>query len=206
MVYTLNQFKVIAENEAVTSKETIINARALCTNIRDIVKANETAKEAYISNLSVLSANIGSIAQGAFGSNNNLWDLSTFIDDNGHKHYEGKMRVGGTQQYLFVDPILANNIPTGEYNITFKVGSFEISTESSKINGELVIQKDENSLDRTRITPTGTYYEHRNYHSHWVQCVTAFGMILSSMLFSLCWHYNELYSVQANRFLSTSPH
>lgn len=160
---TLYRFRVKAFNEAHESEWTAaINATALCTNIRDIVQANETAKQAYIKELSAISANIGTITQGSFGgSQNNLWDLSTFTDPRGTRHYEGKMRVGGTDQYLSVDPVLDGDTPTGEYRITFRVGNFEISSTSSNINGELIIQKNEGSLDRTRITPTGTYHEHR---------------------------------------------
>lgn len=160
---TLYQFRVKGFNEAHESEWTAaINATALCTNIRDIVQANETAKQAYIKELSAISANIGTITQGSFGgSQNNLWDLSTFTDPHGMRHYEGKMRVGGTDQYLSVDPVLDGDMPTGEYRITFRVGNFEISSTSSNINGELVIQKSAASLDRTRITPTGTYHEHR---------------------------------------------
>ncbi|MBO7123184.1 MAG: hypothetical protein J6V90_07900 [Treponema sp.] len=160
---TLYRFRAKAFNEAHESEWTIaINATALCTNIRDIVQANETAKQAYIRELSAISANIGTITQGSFGnSQNNLWDLSTFIDTHGQRHYEGRMRVGGQDQYLAVDPVLDGDTPTGEYRITFRVGNFEISSTSSNINGELIIQKNESSLDRTRITPTGTYHEHR---------------------------------------------
>lgn len=159
---TLYQFRIIAENEAGTSLETVINATALCTNIKDIVAANEDYKQLYITDLSALSANIGAILEGAFGDGANLWDLSTFVDKYGNQHYKGRMYVGGTEQYLHVDPIIRDGIPTGEYSIAFKVGSFEITSEASKINGEFIVQLNETSLDRTRITPQGTYYEHRS--------------------------------------------
>lgn len=155
------QFRVIAENEAGISTATVVNATALCTNMQDIVSANEDFKELYITDLSALSANIGAILEGAFGDGANLWDLSTFTDKYGTRHYKGRMYVGGTEQYLHVDPVIENGVPTGDYTISFKVGSFEITSEASKINGEIIIQVDENSLDRTRITPTGTYHEHR---------------------------------------------
>ena len=158
---TAYQFKIVAENEAGVSEARIINATALCTNIKDIVKANEDYKELYISDLSVLSANIGTISQGALGDGSNLWDLSTFTDDQGTPHYKGRFYAGGVEQYIHVEPVLVNNIPTGEYNITLKVGNFEISPTASSINGTLVIQESETSLDRTRITPHGTYHEHR---------------------------------------------
>lgn len=163
IVDTLYRFKVAARNEAGESGSVVVNATALCTSIRDIVKANETAKKAYISMLSALSANLGNISQGSLtGNDNNKWSLSTFIDDNGIQHYEGEFRAGGRNQYLHIVPILDPlGQVTGEYNIYFKVGNFEISTTASTINGELIVMSSAGSLDRTRITPTGTYYEHR---------------------------------------------
>lgn len=163
IIDTLYRFRIIAVNEAGESEAVEVNATATATNIRDIVKANETTKKAYISMLTALSANLGNITQGSLtGNDNNLWDLSTFIDENGVKHYEGRFRVGGKEQFLKVEPRLdANGNPTGEYDIEFKVGDFEITSTASTVNGEFIVIKDENSLDRTRITPTGTYYEHR---------------------------------------------
>lgn len=158
---TAYQFKIIAENEAGVSVAQTVTVTALCTNIKDIVKANENFKELYISDLSVLSANIGTISQGALGDSSNLWDLSTFTDDQGVSHYKGRFYAGGVEQYIHVDPVLVNGVPTGDYNITLKVGNFEISSTASSINGTLVIQESDSSLDRTRITPHGTYHEHR---------------------------------------------
>lgn len=163
------QFSIVAENEAGISEETVINVTALCTNMQDIVQANEDFKQLYITDLSALSANIGAILEGAFGDGSNLWDLSTFMDKYGVQHYKGRLYVGGTEQYLHVDPVLENGFPTGEYTISFKVGSFEITSEASKVNGEFIVQVDETSLDRTRITPQGTYYEHRStVESAWI--------------------------------------
>lgn len=160
---TVYMFRVSAMNEASTSNWVEVVATAEASSIKDIVKAKETTKEAYISDLSALSANLGNISQGSLtGSDNNKWDLSTFVDDYGRPHYEGEFRVGGSEQYLHVQPVLDEwNMPTGDYNITFKVGSFELSSSASQINGELIIMRDGQSLDRTRITPNGTYFEHR---------------------------------------------
>ncbi len=158
---TLYMFRFSAYTEAEESEAVEKTALTACGEIRDLVKAKETAKEAYITELSTLSANVGTITQGAFGNNNNIWDLSTFRDDKGFQHYEGLFHVGGGSQYLHVDPVLVNGHPTGEYTIAFKVGAFEISADASNINGELIIQYNDKSLDRTRITQTGTFYEHR---------------------------------------------
>lgn len=158
---TAYSFRVICYSEASTSEAVEVTATALCTSIRDIVKANETVKSSYISQLSALSANVGTIFQGAFGRNLNFWDLSTFIDDYNHQHYEGAFRVGGENQYLQVEPIVQNGIIT-DYNIKFVVGSFELSATASNINGELIVQDNNNSLDRTKITPKGTFFQHRD--------------------------------------------
>lgn len=171
IVDTLYRFKVKAISEAFESQPVIKNAIALCSSIRDLVKANETAKEAYFSMLSALSVNLGNISQGSLsGNDNNKWDLSSFTDDKGHLHYEGEFRAGGKKQYIHIEPILdSSGQVTGEYNIYFKVGSFEITSVASTINGDIVVMADNNSLDRTRITPTGTYYEHReSVDSEWI--------------------------------------
>ena len=160
---TVYMFRVAAFNEASESDWVEVVATAEASSIKDIVKAKETVKEAYISDLSALSANLGNISQGSLsGNDNNKWDLSTFVDDFGRNHYEGEFRVGGGEQYLHVQPILdSNNMPTGEYRIDFKAGVFELTATANRINGELVVMTNAQALDRTRITPTGTYFEHR---------------------------------------------
>lgn len=164
---TLYQFRVSAVNEAHESEANSgVFATAVCTSIDDIVKANETAKSAYISELSAITANLGTIRQGSLtGNDRNYWNLSTLIDEKtGEKRWQGAMRVGGDDQYLEVRPIIVNGEISG-YDITFKVGNFEISSTASNINGELVIMKSASALDRTRITPEGTFYEHRETES-----------------------------------------
>ena len=160
---TVYMFRVAAFNDASESEWVEVVATAEASSIKDIVKAKETVKEAYISDLSALSANLGNISQGSLsGNDNNKWDLSTFVDDLGRNHYEGEFRVGGGEQYLHVQPILdSHNMPSGSYRIDFKVGAFEISSLASRINGELIVMSNASALDRTRITPTGTYFEHR---------------------------------------------
>lgn len=185
---TLYQFRITAVNEAHESEANgDVFATALCTSIADIVKANETAKSAYISELSSITANLGTIRQGSMaGNDNNYWNLSTLVDSTtGEKRWQGAMRVGGDDQYLAVVPKITNGEITG-YDISFKVGSFEISSTASNINGELVVMKNSSSLDRTRITPEGTFYEHREtVSSSWVSVseMTTAG-ILTSLIYS----------------------
>lgn len=183
---TLYQFKVSAANEAHESDANdSVFETALCTNIADIVKANETAKSAYITELSSITANLGTIRQGSMaGNDNNFWNLSTNIDEKtGQKRWQGAMRVGGDDQYLEVIPIIING-EIYEYNIKFKVGNFEISSTASNINGEIIVIKDETSLDRTRITPVGTFYEHRETtKSEWfvISQMTTAGIIANAL-------------------------
>ena len=163
---TTYNFKIVAKNEINRSDEIIVSATALCTNIQDIVKANATMKNIYIETLSAITANLGKISQGSLtGNDNNYWYLSRLIE-NGVVHEQGSFRVGGEDEYLLVTPQEING--KLKYNVDFKVGNFEISSVESTVNGEFVVISDSKSLDRTRITPTGTYYEHRaTVNSEW---------------------------------------
>lgn len=156
---TLYMFKIVAENEAGNSPAATVQATALCTNIVDLVNANITQKEAYVPDLSAISANLGSINQGAMGNDNNRWDLSTFVDPRGVQRWEGLFRVGGAKQSIRVDPVINDIGQIIDYTITFKVGQFEISSTASNIKGEVIVMDDDKPWERTRISPTGTYYE-----------------------------------------------
>lgn len=164
IVDTAYTFQIFSFNEKTQSAGKEITATAVCTSIRDIVKANETAKAAYIPSLSAITANLGVISQGSLsGNDNNYWALSTVVDEQtGRKYYQGAMKVGGVDQFLKITPIVNAREEILSYEIEFKVGNFTVNSTASSINGELIIQEDSNSLDRTRITPLGTYYEHRN--------------------------------------------
>ena len=173
---TLYQFKIIAQNEAGQSAETVINVTATNTNISDIVKGwyfNEQtgekikvdgalgAEHIYTEKLSAIAADMGYITGGSFGGNDlNHWALTRVTLPGGKIRYEGSMRVGGVDEYLQVIPIVKNGI-VQRYEIKFKVGNFEVTSQSSNINGDLYIQGNEKSLDRTKITPTGMFFEHR---------------------------------------------
>lgn len=157
---TLYLFRVVATNEAGESPATTVQAVALCTNIVDLVNANVTQKEAYVPDLSAISANLGSINQGGMGNDNNRWDLSTFVDPKGIQRWEGLFRVGSPNQYLHVNPIINDIGQIIDYEIIFKVGKFELSSTASNIKGEVIVMADDRPWERTRITPTGTYYEY----------------------------------------------
>ena len=183
---TLYLFKVAAKNEAGVSSVTTVQATALCTNIVDLVNANITQKEAYVPDLAAISANLGSINQGAMGNDNNRWDLSTFVDNKGVKRWEGLFRVGGDNQYVHVNPVINDIGQIIDYTIDFKVGKFELTSATSNIRGEVIVMDDRVKYERTRITPSGTYYEYLpSDESDWkvIARQTTSGL-LSQVLFS----------------------
>lgn len=161
-VSTLYRLRVTAFSEASESDASEVNATALATGIQDIVQGSVTHDKISTPSLAAISANMGVISSGGFaGSALNYWYLSTIMGQLGvADRYEGSMRVGGEDEYLLVEPIVEQGRVI-KYKIVFKVGNFEVSSEASRVNGELVVMENASSLDRTRITPIGTYYEHR---------------------------------------------
>ena len=173
------RIRVCAENEAETSGWSYPDPfTATVTGIYDLVKANETSKSAYITELSSICANLGRITGGSMnGGEFNYWTLETLV--NAHpdtdpdkpvlnKDYQGAFQVGGVntatgeEQFLRVVPqINIDGHTIDGYEIVFKVGKFEISSQASKLNGEFIVQTNETSLNRTRITPIGTFFESR---------------------------------------------
>ena len=173
-------FKVIAYNASVynteiVSQPVIATAIALCTNIQDIVFANDGIKEQYVQKLSAISANIGVITQGSFsGSNYNYWALSDIdagSSPTGQSLKSGAFRVGGKDKFLQVIPKI--DPVSGlvyDYEFILHVGAFEISTERTQLDSELVIYNPEISkFYRTRLTVSGTFYDYRPTEtSDWV--------------------------------------
>lgn len=165
-------YKVIAYNEAGYSVESdIIPVTALPTNLADFVHSNENYKDLYVQRLSAISANVGLISQGGFGSfekAENYWALSKlFPEDTGLEKVieKGAFRVGGKDQYILVEPIVENGRVV-DYSVSVKAGNFIITSLGTQINGELIVQKSDVSDERTRITPSGTYFE-RKVGSGW---------------------------------------
>ena len=172
-------FMVVAYNEASESPAAEINAVAHATSIRDIVEnaiGNAqikqdavTADKIYVRMLSAIQENLGYITGGVFeGTENNRWALSTITLEDGSTRYEGAMRVGGDDEYFEVEPYnIVNGVPQN-YHVKFKAGNFEIASQMSSINGILYIQENDRALDRTKISPNGTYYQHREtVNSEW---------------------------------------
>ena len=170
---TLYMFRITAENEAGTSQSTEVNTVAECDSIRDIVKAKETAKEAYISQLSAISANLGTISNGSLnGSQTNYWELSSFKDDNNVNHHEGAFRVGGIKEYLHVIPVDANGnditsstpvtVPPASYRIEFRIGNFKVASTSSNFLNGLAIYDESDFSERLYLTDKGLYRQSLN--------------------------------------------
>ena len=167
------RIRVRAENEAGTSGWSYPSPfTATVTGIFDLVKANENFKELYVSELSSICANLGRITGGTMaGGEYNYWTLETLINavpDTDpdkpilNKDYMGAFSVGDDNQHLRVIPqVDIDGRTILGYEIIFKVGKFEISSTYSKLNGEFIVQTDETSLNRTRLTPIGTFFESR---------------------------------------------
>lgn len=171
-VATEYRYKVVAYNEAGYSTESdIIPVTALPTNIADLVHSNENYKDLYVERLSAISANVGLISQGGFGSfeiAENYWALSKlFPEETGLETVieKGAFRVGGKDQYIWVEPVVENGRVI-DYTVSVKAGNFIITSLGTQINGELIVQKSDVSDERTRITPSGTYFE-RKVGSGW---------------------------------------
>lgn len=165
-------YKVVAYNEAGYSAESdIIPVTALPTNLVDIVHSNEDYKDLYVQRLSAISANVGLISQGGFGSfekAENYWALSKlYPEETGLEKVieKGAFRVGGKDQYIWVEPIVENGRVI-DYTVSVKAGNFIITSLGTQINGELIVQKSDVSDERIRITPSGTYFE-RKVGSGW---------------------------------------
>ena len=161
---TLYRFRIEAYSEAGEADAIEVNATALATGIQDIVQGSVTSDKISTPSLSAICANMGVITSGGFtGSELNYWALSSILGMSSQgiaDMYEGAFRVGGEDEYLVVEPQVAGGAVTG-YKMRFKAGAFEITTEATTVNGEVIVQAAEDALDRTRITPTGTYFEHR---------------------------------------------
>lgn len=175
-VMTQYQYRVVAINEKgyTAANYRDVSCIANFDNIRDFVEANATQKEAIIQKLSALSANLGEITGGSFGGGQyNYWTLTTANnptpDGVRNKEYQGAFQVGGENlpngddQYLRVVPQVGLDGHTViGYEITFKVGKFEINSTASKLNGTFVIRESDEALDQTLLTPLGTFFQHRD--------------------------------------------
>jgi hypothetical protein len=159
MVATEYKYKVVAFNEAGYSVESdAVSVTALPTNIADIVHSNENYKDLYVQRLSAISANVGLISQGGFGSfktAENYWALSdlsaedTGIDGGVKK---GAFRVGGKNQYVLVEPTMKDG--KEDYNISIKAGNLNFESDKTDVDGSLIAYDNNDPLKETRLRLT----------------------------------------------------
>lgn len=166
---TLYSYKIVAFNESGFGTEPFeVVVTALCTSIRDIVKAHEDYKDLYVTRLSALNANVGLISQGGFGNfakYKNFWALTNMLkEDTGLDEIvkEGAFRVGDDKQFIAVipphskfsenDETLVNN--SDDVKIVIRAGNITLSTDSSSFgSGTYIIDKD--PTKRMLLTSSG---------------------------------------------------
>ena len=94
------------------------------------------AAQIFVEELSAITANLGYITDGALrGNAYNYWAVSDTPMDDGSTLWRGSFRVGGSDQYILVEPRLKDGVPTGEYDITFVVGNYSVSATGTQIRG-----------------------------------------------------------------------
>lgn len=159
-------FRIVATNESgAVSPAKEIAVDATCTNIRDFVLANETAKEAIVETLSAISANVGVITGGVLGdSESNHISLSTFVDENNRQWYQGDVFFGDDNEYFRVIPQVENDAVTGQkiitgYKIALKAGNIELTTDGTTFNSGTYFYADPDNGTRLRITESGITVE-----------------------------------------------
>lgn len=128
----------------------IVDVIAYCSNIRDIIDADPSAKdEINVRALSAICATLGEVRDGSLsGNENNYWTLSTKQnprETESNIDYIGAFRVGGTSQYIRVTPKdIQNGIPR-DYLVDFKVGNFKVSSTETEVTNILYLY-DENDF------------------------------------------------------------
>lgn len=158
-VATEYRYKVVAFNEAGYSVESeVVSVTALPTNLADIVHSNEDYKDLYVQRLSAISANIGLISQGGFGSfkkAENYWALSDLsAEDTGIEGgvKKGAFRVGGKSQYILVEPISKDGVE--DYNVSVKAGNLKFESDKTDVDGSLIAYDNYDPTKETRIRLT----------------------------------------------------
>lgn len=134
---------------------------ALCTNIQDIVKANETAKQAYIEELSAITANLGEITDGSLlGSMWNYWTLTTKRGATQPKDYQGAFRVGDVNEYFLVEPVIENGQVVG-YHVSLKAGDISFSSSGVDLASGTYIYDEIDKALRLHLTARGITIQHK---------------------------------------------
>ncbi len=115
-------------------------------------------KQIFVEELSALSANLGVITDGGLvGSRYNYWAVNDTPMTDGSVLPKGSFRVGGSDQYILVEPRLnAEGVATGEYDITFNVGSLQISASGTRIDGQTFEVYDAKGSLMFSVSPEGS--------------------------------------------------
>lgn len=140
-------FKVVAFNE-VSESEVIETSMitAMCTSIRDIVKASEDFKQLYVSNLSAISADVGVVKSGSMtGDDYNYWALSKIPAEDGHREFsKGEFRVGDEDHYIEFVPAEKNSDGKSKMRIN---ADLDVKAEISEVRGVFNVFPDRNSKE-----------------------------------------------------------
>ena len=152
-VNTLYAYRLQAKTiKTVSSWTTPYFVEAKATSAQDVVKAwklNDKgekvkvegalgAKQIFVEELAAITANLGLITDGGlYGGAHNYWAVNDTRRKDGSYMYKGSFRVGGSKEYIEVNPILdAQGKPTGEFNITFCVNDFRVTSRGTRIDGK----------------------------------------------------------------------
>ena len=166
MVATAYNYKVVAYNEAGYSVESdAVSVTALPTNITDLVHSNENYKDLYVQRLSAISANVGLISQGGFGSfktAENYWALSDlYPEETGLDEVvkKGAFRVGGKEQYIEVKPTTKNG--QEDFAVSVKAGNLNFESDKTDIDGRVYAydRNDPTKRFRTALSDTGIEFQ-----------------------------------------------
>ena len=164
LVNTVYCYRIIPFSEAYNDNTNYIdrNVTALCTSIRDVVKANADYKELYVEKLSAITADVGLISQGGFGDFENLlnyWALSNLsAEDTGHSAVKGgAFRVGGEDEYFKVTPPHFDDNDTDNFKLELKAGNITLTSsgDGTTFTKGTFIYDENDQNKRLALTPTG---------------------------------------------------
>lgn len=178
IINTVYKYRIIAFNESgvESTGDNEFTVTALCTSLRDVVKADEETKRLTVGKLSALSADVGLLSQGGFGDFKgwtNFWALSKmFKEDTGLDRDlpEGAFRVGDDNQYIAVVPpkcifgeegksSYIDNSKGEDTIIKIKAGNIEMVTRGSSFNGGTYIYDENNGSNRMKLNSNGLQIE-----------------------------------------------
>lgn len=167
---TRYRYKIRAVNEAGYETDyQEVEITALCTSIRDIVKANENYKNLYVTKLSALNANVGLISQGGFGSFSswsNFWALSSMTAEDAGTDRDikrGAFRVGDNNQYIAVVPPHSSfgegeSLITNDgdyYKVVINAGNITLATDETSFDGGTYVYDKDDSSKRMKLSSSG---------------------------------------------------